>query len=70
MSHSSCHAAVPRGPIRVRLAERAVTSVDSVVRIYRGIGSEHMRERVRRAAIELGVEPPPPPPPAPHEAAQ
>ena len=54
---------VPRGPARIRLCHAAIISVDTLRRVYQGRASENMRERVRRAAIELGLAPP-------HEAAK
>jgi DNA-binding LacI/PurR family transcriptional regulator len=49
----------PRGPERLLLCARALASQDTVRRAYAGEGiSANMLERVRRAAMELGLEPP------------
>lgn len=50
---------VPRGPARIALCDRVVTSLDTLRRVYRGYGSANMRERVRRAAADLGLPLPP-----------
>lgn len=50
---------VPRGLARIALCERVLTTTETLRRVWRGYGSDHMRERVRRACAELGLPPPP-----------
>ena len=56
------------GVERIRIAARAVVSERTVIRTYQGNTSPHSHERIRRAALDLGL-PPPPPLAASHQAA-
>ena len=58
--HMQTTTVVPRGLQRIALCHDVVISLDTLRRVYRGYGSPHMRERIRRAALRLGIDPPPP----------
>lgn len=44
---------------RVRLAMQSMVSVKTIVRVYKGLGSDYTRARVTAAATSLGLPLPP-----------